>query len=420
MGCCSGCWITFQPSPATPPPPSKESERVRALAAEAALQGANLCLFGVSDIDFDAQTVQYTRLTPTGGAGWRGPLPDAVLGHVPLPDELDGTPAARLATLAPVLSQPLPDRLAVAAALQQSELVPHVIPFRQVEAEKADEAIGSFLDTHQRAVLKPAREKTGTRAAFIAVDGADLVVRQLDRHWRKPRASALAELTALIGPDPWIIQKMIVSRVDDGRTFDVRCHTHRDGNGDWNRVRSPIGLSDAGMLFSNSSRGGYQGGLDKALARLTKDSAALADRVRNLGLLASEALDVHYGGQLFELEVVILIDPQLQPWIAGVTSNPMTPFHEFERAQLHIAYALHRARPVQVGSAPRRVVACTNPQGHAMTAPILLGLFHGQPGGRQFRRYISENAHKSGAGLEVIETALEKVREPAAPEIAEA
>lgn len=33
---------------------------------------------------------------------------------------------------------------------------------------------------------------------------------------------------------------------------------------------------------------------------------------------------------------------------------------------------------------------------------------------------ISENAHKSGAGLEVIETALEKVREPAAPEIAEA
>ena len=43
----------------------------------------------------------------------------------------------------------------------------------------------------------------------------------------------------------------------------------------------------------------------------------------------------------------------------------------------------------------------------------LLGLFHGVPGGRQFRRYISENAHKRGAGLEVIQTALEKVQEPA-------
>ncbi len=40
-----------------------------------------------------------------------------------------------------------------------------------------------------------------------------------------------------------------------------------------------------------------------------------------------------------------------------------------------------------------------------------LGLFHGCPGGRQFRRYISEHAHKPGAGLEVIETALTKVPE---------
>ncbi|HEV8078074.1 MAG TPA: tRNA-dihydrouridine synthase, partial [Marinobacter sp.] len=41
----------------------------------------------------------------------------------------------------------------------------------------------------------------------------------------------------------------------------------------------------------------------------------------------------------------------------------------------------------------------------------LLGLFHGVPGGRQFRRYISENAHKPGAGLDVLRVALAKVRE---------
>ncbi len=50
----------------------------------------------------------------------------------------------------------------------------------------------------------------------------------------------------------------------------------------------------------------------------------------------------------------------------------------------------------------------------------LLGLFHGVPGGRQFRRHISENAHKPGAGLEVIQAALEKVREPEPAVIAEA
>ena len=41
----------------------------------------------------------------------------------------------------------------------------------------------------------------------------------------------------------------------------------------------------------------------------------------------------------------------------------------------------------------------------------VMGLFHGMPGGRQFRRHISENAHKPGSGLEVIENALTKVRE---------
>lgn len=41
----------------------------------------------------------------------------------------------------------------------------------------------------------------------------------------------------------------------------------------------------------------------------------------------------------------------------------------------------------------------------------LLGLFHGQPGGRQFRRYISENAHRKGAGIEVIRDALARVPE---------
>lgn len=39
----------------------------------------------------------------------------------------------------------------------------------------------------------------------------------------------------------------------------------------------------------------------------------------------------------------------------------------------------------------------------------MLGLFQGIPGARQWRRYLSENAHKPGAGIEVIDTALAKV-----------
>ncbi|WP_447528119.1 tRNA dihydrouridine(20/20a) synthase DusA [Vreelandella sp. TE19] len=42
----------------------------------------------------------------------------------------------------------------------------------------------------------------------------------------------------------------------------------------------------------------------------------------------------------------------------------------------------------------------------------LLGLFQGCSGGRRFRRHLSENAHKEGAGLRLFDEALSLVREP--------
>lgn len=48
---------------------------------------------------------------------------------------------------------------------------------------------------------------------------------------------------------------------------------------------------------------------------------------------------------------------------------------------------------------------------HAMTRHIL-GLFQGCPGARAFRRHVSENAPRPGAGVEVIRDAAALVREP--------
>lgn len=39
----------------------------------------------------------------------------------------------------------------------------------------------------------------------------------------------------------------------------------------------------------------------------------------------------------------------------------------------------------------------------------ILGLFHGQPGGKKFRRYLSENAHKPNADITTLENALKLV-----------
>ncbi len=39
----------------------------------------------------------------------------------------------------------------------------------------------------------------------------------------------------------------------------------------------------------------------------------------------------------------------------------------------------------------------------------MLGLFQNMPGARQWRRHISENAHKPGSGIEVVQQALDKI-----------
>ncbi len=90
------------------------------------------------------------------------------------------------------------------------------------------------------------------------------------------------------------------------------------------------------------------------------------------------------------------------PWLlAGVdpeffgTPGPATSRHDTLRAMLpYIEQEL--ARGLYLSHITRHI----------------MGLFHGQPGGRQFRRHISENAHRPGAGLEVVLDALAKVREP--------
>ena len=42
----------------------------------------------------------------------------------------------------------------------------------------------------------------------------------------------------------------------------------------------------------------------------------------------------------------------------------------------------------------------------------LLGLYKGQPGGKQFRRHLSQNSHPPDAGIDVITDALNLVDKP--------
>ncbi|MEQ8813617.1 MAG: YheC/YheD family protein [Thalassobaculum sp.] len=336
-------------------------------------------MFGTTDIDFESGTIRYVRMTPDGWAPWRGPMPDMVLRGAPFPSDADCPAVARLRALAPFLSLPLPDKSEISEILQSTALAPHVIPYREVVALDAGEVISSFLDEHRRVVLKPASEHRGRGVTFVASDGDDIVVRQNDLRWRLPREKALAQLVSLVGSRRWLVQAMIISRVRDGRVFDVRVDAHKDGNGRWALVRSYVRFSGAGTLVSNSSGGGFQGSPEMVLAGLGDRGVALATRIRRLALRIGETLDDRFHGGLKEVGVDILVDPQHRPWIAEVNFGPGTRFHEFDRARWHISYALHlagRFRAEARRDTPGRLRARTTSKDVPTTSPPVLGLFH--------------------------------------------
>jgi tRNA-dihydrouridine synthase A len=95
------------------------------------------------------------------------------------------------------------------------------------------------------------------------------------------------------------------------------------------------------------------------------------------------------------------------------------------RAAYHDPYVLHQLDAAQSGGAVQsrdQLMAAFRPyveqqleQGLALKhiTKHVLGLFHGQPGGRAFRQILSEGAHKPGAGWELLEQAMQITRDHA-------
>lgn len=88
------------------------------------------------------------------------------------------------------------------------------------------------------------------------------------------------------------------------------------------------------------------------------------------------------------------------------------------RAAYHDPYLLHRLEALQNGAELREradLLRALRPYVEARLANgtalkhitrHILGLFHGQPGGRAFRQILSEGAHRPGAGWPLVEQAL--------------
>ncbi|WP_029009046.1 YheC/YheD family protein [Azospirillum halopraeferens] len=327
-----------------PPLDAVEPLRLRALAAEALLQGASFMVFATEDADPDSETIRGLVLEPDGWRERRFRFPDVVMNPIYARRDIDHAVEAVLRRHAPFTTLRIADKIGVAAMLEGTALAPHVIPYAPLEADRIAGRIADFLAVHRRIVVKPAQGQRGRGILFLTATESGVRLRRHAEEVDTTVAAVAADLLPMLDEGRWLMQRLILSRARGDRYFDVRVHVHKDSTGAWSPVRAYVRLSEAGLMVSNTSRGGYQGDIHQFFASLKQDAPALVDRLHRLGLEVAETVDGRYGGGIDELGIDLLVDGARHPWVVEVNTHPQSRYHEFMRAGHAIAYARYLAR----------------------------------------------------------------------------
>ena len=123
-------------------------------------------------------------------------------------------------------------------------------------------------------------------------------------------------------------------------------------------------------------------------------------------------------------DLIVLINGGIATFEDALAHAPLVDGVVLGRAAYHDPYLLHRLDRALFGGELvsrddllRRLqpyIEARLSEGVALKHIVrhVLGLFHGQPGGRAFRQVLSEGAHRPAAGWELIEQALAVTRRP--------
>ncbi len=334
--------FAFGRSPVEHMPPM----RIRALLAEAALQGAELVFSSVADCDPETGTVLAAAWTGSGWERRRVPLPRVVVITDPAsPRNRQVEAWLRAATR--LVDSNGPDKAEQTKILEQSALARYAIPFTTITTGSLERDLAEWLSEHGAAVVKPVDGGRGNNVKFIKPAG---------RNWklterRGTREGALAEMiealrAAIAGRmryRQFIVQRYIKSTLA-GHAFSLRIDVHKKPNGSWGATRAAIMLNALGGLATNMAGGGGQFVIEKLLPlRTARPPDAIFEEAVAAACEAAQLFDREPAVSVFEFGIDMALDPDDRLWMLEANAHPGANWAEQDRAMHVIAYALSLA-----------------------------------------------------------------------------
>ena len=339
-------FISFKPDPLIGIVPL----RLRALQAEASLQGAMFVQLDWRDFDGSSDQVLTWFWTGDDWQSVRRDLPDVVIIGGPPRSDLQRELMELVHETRPFVHDIGITKLALTELLEGTAQEKYLIPHQQVAAEEGEAVIESFLQTHGSAVVKRTNGNQGVGLNFVLERPTGWCIHGDDKGENRSRAEVASQMfnriKGRLAYRDFVIQKYVKSVTSDGRPIDIRVHVQRDASHAWVVTRAYVRLAVAGSMVTNTSRGGYQGPLQGFLENRTGcDAAAVEAEMLQASMDIAEMQSRIAPHGLSELGLDFMLDENHRMWLLETNALPQSFFHEHARAITMISYAvsLHRS-----------------------------------------------------------------------------
>ncbi|WP_027184988.1 YheC/YheD family protein [Desulfovibrio inopinatus] len=333
-------FLPFKTDPRQALPPM----RLRALHAEAILQGAVFTILDWSDFNKAKNEILTWTWSPTGWESEKKSLPDIAIISGAVTNGQQNQLRAWIREACLCINDIGITKLKLASLIHDTEYERYLIPEAQIPKTNTSEAIKDFLLKHGSAVIKRSNANQGVGLYFILKETSGWSISN-----NKEKIFTLTEVAdeitirieGRLAYRDFLIQKYIQSTAPDGRAADIRVHVQRDANQAWGITRAYVRLAEVGSLATNVSLGGYQGPLMKYLElRKNRSASEIEAEIQQAALEIAEIQSAASPRPLSELGIDFLLDDEDKIWLVETNALPQSSLHEHERAIHTISYAL--------------------------------------------------------------------------------
>ncbi|WP_162916422.1 YheC/YheD family protein [Cohaesibacter haloalkalitolerans] len=322
-------------------------QRLRALAAEAALQEARISVLDLSDCDPAEGTILTHSVSAQGQISGRLPLPDVVffLGTPTIGSTMDWQEPLIdwIKASRPHVADVGIEKTELRSVFTNSPCEKYLLPDAEVPKDQTAARVRAFALEQGGVVIKRSSSARGVGLFFILREQDHWVARFKQTTLRGTLDEAVDAVVSRIAGRlryrDFLMQRHVRSVASDGRPLDIRVHVHKRPGGSWDVVRSYVRLAECGMPMTNISQGGYQGPLAGAMEhRSHRRAEEIEAEAHAAAIEIARQQDRSASCPLSELGIDFLIDEDDRLWLIETNTLPGSQLHEHQRAVFHIEY----------------------------------------------------------------------------------